>query len=691
MSAIYALLIGVDFYYEYPLPDGSYYPTLGGCVRDIRHVEAYLTDPARLNIPRQNILMLTASDAHGEHPVEPPQQWPTYENMVAQFKALTTQAQPGDQVYIHYSGHGGRATTIFADLKGDSGVDEALVPLDIGDPQARYLRDVELYYLIDDMVQKGLRVIVVFDSCHSGGATRGLGGARKRGIGIVDTTVFPTDSLVAPPAMLADAWQHGAEGRTRDAKPASGWLLEPKGYTLFAACRANESAFEYPFSGTESNGALTYWLLDTLRQVGPDTTYKMLHDRILAKVHGQFEQQTPLLQGEGEIRIFGSDRIPSFYAIPLLQVDNEGKRVRLNAGEVHGITLGTHFAIYPSGTSDFGAGDSGAAAKPIAEVEVSHVNEVDCWANIVAQSGQDTLEEGAQALLLQSTNLRVRRDVALLVDDPALKQQIEAAISAQGKGFVTIATTGKCDFQVALREQNERGQSEFELWDAAGTPIPNLHPALSVSEPDATARLVQRLVHLAKYYSVRDLSAPDPTVASKLEVTLTSLSSNAEKDAGGAPVYKPNDKIKMVVKNNQTPGEADDPARILNITVLNLAPDWSITQIFPEGAALFEPLDPAQTFEFEFEAFLPDGSLERLDTLKVFATQATTNFRWLQLPPLDQPPAGDAHQRAAITDPLEQLFASITGESIATRDLRVTSSPQSHGWTTAQVELRVQG
>src|SRR4051794_28556568 len=156
MSELYALLIGLDFYFGYPLPDGSYYPRLGGCVRDIRHVQTYLTDPAGLNLPPQNLLTLTATIGQGQLPVEAKENWPTYENMVAAFKKLADMAKPGDQLYIHYSGHGGRATTIYTDLKGDSGVDEALVPLDIGAPQARYLRDVELYYLINDMVKKGL-------------------------------------------------------------------------------------------------------------------------------------------------------------------------------------------------------------------------------------------------------------------------------------------------------------------------------------------------------------------------------------------------------------------------------------------------------------------------------------------------------------------------------------------------------
>ena len=695
MSEIYALLIGVDFYFEHTLPDGSYFPSLGGCVRDIRHVEAYLTDPARLNIPRQNLLMLTSTDTRGDNPAEPPEQWPTYENIVAKFRALTAMASSGDQVYIHYSGHGGRATTVFADLKGDTGVDETLVPLDIGDPQARYVRDVELYFLIEEMVRKGLRVVVVFDSCHSGGATRGLGGARKRGISTVDTTPRPTDSLVASSTALTAAWQSASAGRTRDPKPASGWLLEPKGYTFFAACRANESAFEYPFNGTESNGALTYWLLDTLRQAGPNFTYKMLHDRILAKVHGQFEQQTPLLQGadlpgvgnedgnrsfgsEGDLRVFGSERSQPFYAVPLLQIDTPGKRVRLNAGEVHGVTIGTQFAIYPLGTTDFGA-----TANRLAQVEVSRVNEVDCWANILAQNGQGTLEEGAQALLLHSTNLRLQRDVAVAIDAPDLQQKIKAAIVAEGKGFITVATDAKSDFQVAINEQQA-----FEIWDAAGAPLPNLRPAISISEADALPRLVQRLVHLAKYANVRDLSAPSANAPQKLEATLSALDGDIS-STGGAPIFAPNKKVKLVIRNTQTPGAVNDPALILNVTLLDLAPDWSISQIYPEGAANFESLDPGGVIELEFETFLPSGYSEGLDTLKIFATQGTTNFRWLQLSSLDQPPLAAPAPRAGIRDPLEKLLAAITDEGVTTRAVRLTSSPQSANWTTAQVELHV--
>jgi hypothetical protein len=398
-------------------------------------------------------------------------------------------------------------------------------------------------------------------------------------------------------------------------------------------------------------------------------------------VHGQFEEQTPLLQGEGDLRLFGSDRIQPFYAVAVLEVDNAGNRVRLNAGEVHGIGVGTQFALYPNGTTDFtSTGDR------IGLVEVSKVNEVDSWAQIVTQSGQGTLDAGAQALLLQNANLRTRRAVRVEIDDGARKEQVEKAIATWGMGFVAVATAEESDFQVAMIDGKE-----FQIGDATGAPIPHLRPAIGVNEADALQHLVQRLVHLAKYYNVRDLPPPDLNGTQKLQITLTSLAPAADtiQDAGGAPIYKPGEKIRLVVKNNLPRGEANDPARVLNITILDLGPDWSISQIFPSGAAAFESLDPQATFAFEFETYLPAGDVERTDTLKVFATQSTTNFRWLQLPALDQPLIEQPIQRSAISDPLEKLIASVTDAAATTRDIRFTSGPQSRNWTVAQVDLRV--
>jgi hypothetical protein len=121
---VWALLIGIDCYMANQLPDGSWYRSLTGCVHDIAQVERFLR--SRLNVTDSRILKLTASNVRvppNDHdparkPAESPEFWPTYEHMVAMFRHLGDRAEPGQHVYIHYSGHGGRVRTAYPALKG---------------------------------------------------------------------------------------------------------------------------------------------------------------------------------------------------------------------------------------------------------------------------------------------------------------------------------------------------------------------------------------------------------------------------------------------------------------------------------------------------------------------------------------------------------------------------------------------
>src|ERR1051326_6038703 len=209
-SGFYALLIGINQYLPNKLPNGLYYKSLLGCVPDVNLVEGFLRRD--LGVPNENIIRLTSSrPVAGYEPPESRSQWPTYENIVSAFNGLTDVAQPGDQVFIHYSGHGGRALTTdqFKDIKGDWGLDEVIVPMDLGNSEGRYLRDTELHLLIERLVRKRLYVTVALDSCHAGGATRNLldpddAGAGVRGAGVLDTFKRRTESLVASPQELRE-------------------------------------------------------------------------------------------------------------------------------------------------------------------------------------------------------------------------------------------------------------------------------------------------------------------------------------------------------------------------------------------------------------------------------------------------------------------------------------------------------
>jgi len=341
----------------------------------------------------------------------------------------------------------------------------------------------------------------------------------------------------------------------------------------------------------------------------------------------------------------------------------------------------------------------------LALVEIAELGSVDSWAKITKPLRPDPIEQGAQAVLLEPGTTRLQRTVRFVsrtalpssIDQDGALQEVENALTQSGTGFVRLGKRGEpADFQVVVN-----ADSEYEIWDSAGTPVANLRPALQIDDSRAPARVVQRLVQLTKYRNVQELENRDTMspLARKLVVELVGVQAEydpvdepepqAFDDPGGTPTIQVAEWTFLRVRNNMAPGRRNDPSRILNITVLDLQPDWGIQQIYPSGAGFFEPLDPGQEVVLPLRAGLPGGYAEGTDVIKVFATLGTTNFRWLELPALDQPPRRSETTRGGPSNPLEELLAAVTAEEPKTRDLNPAAYP-SREWVTAQVEVRVQ-
>jgi hypothetical protein len=287
--------------------------------------------------------------------------------------------------------------------------------------------------------------------------------------------------------------------------------------------------------------------------------------------------------------------------------------------------------------------------------------------------------------MVTSINLHLPRRVAVVIEEPVLRLLMETAISAEGKGSVSMAQAGDpVDFEVALSADGQ----QFELRDAAGGAIPGLRPPLLVSEPDGVTQVVRRLIHLAKYAAVKELTAAETATSPRMKVELP----GRRVRAGGTTFFRPGDTIALHITNLLRPNPAapSDLAQILNVTVLDLGPDWSIQQIFPPEAGACEPLQPGATIPLEFEAYLPEGVSASTDILKVFGARATTQFRWLELPALDQPDPHGAAARSAISDPLERNLAMITGEMAPPAAIELTGTHGHDEWTVAQAEVRVE-
>jgi hypothetical protein len=691
-AGFHALLMGINCYLPNELPNGLYYKSLWGCVQDVDRVEAFLRRD--LNIPGERITRLTSSTPlAGSEPPEPPSQWPTYENIVNAFKRVTDVAQPGDQVFVHYSGHGGRALTTeeFKELKGSDGLDEVLVPMDLGDSEGHYLRDTELHFLIHKMVEKKLYVTIVLDSCHAGGATRGLldpdlGGAAVRGVGVIDTFKRPSESLVASGKELSDAWQAGTRHSTRKAEIASGWLLEPRDYVLIAACRAHEYANEVVFEGQEKNGALSYWLVDSLKQVGPDFTYAMLHGRLLAKVHGQFVAQTPQLQGEGQRVVFHVTERLQLHSVPVLKVDSD--ELTINAGLAHGVEQGTQFGIYETSEVDFTNNE-----RRVAVVEVVESSAVSCRAKIVDQTPSTMIGSGFHAVRLDAGKVRLRGSIRVVTtggqpeeSTQALKA-VQESLNSVSQGWTNVVTDKETPDYLLTVERDE-----FVICDAAGNQISNLRPPLKISDKNSTARVIDRLTHLVKYTNVRELDNNDASsnISQRFIVELVST----------PPDFKPGMPIKpqplatightttvpdggrafLRIRNNYHPN-------VLNVTVLDLGSDWSISQIYPSRAGSFEPIDPSREIILPLHVTLPQGYQSGTEIIKVFATIDTTSFRSLELPALDQPNTRSGLTHGLPKNVLETFLAAFESPK-STRAVAVEVCAAVE-WTAHQVEIEV--
>ncbi|KAL7503860.1 hypothetical protein ACHAXN_004497 [Cyclotella atomus] len=90
---------------------------------------------------------------------------PTMSNITDAFKKLAQESQPGDAVFVLFSGHGCRVLDSPIDSDAES-YDEALIPSDYVD--TGMIRDTMVFKTLLAPMRKGVTVTCVLDCCHTG-------------------------------------------------------------------------------------------------------------------------------------------------------------------------------------------------------------------------------------------------------------------------------------------------------------------------------------------------------------------------------------------------------------------------------------------------------------------------------------------------------------------------------------------
>jgi hypothetical protein len=690
-AVLHALVIGCDCYLPNRTEEGMY-PSLNGCVRDADQVEQFLRQRAGLVDDR--LIKLTSTSDGRDRPKESQEKLPTYKNMVAAFRAITSRAGRGDHVYIHYSGHGGRCPTIVPKIKGKEGLDESLVPIDIGDPKAQYLRDVEIAKLLKEMDDKGLVVTVVLDSCHSGGATRAAlraaEGVAVRGVSFVDHKSRPASLVGTPEQLAAVAPPLGGTRAAMDGTRGMAATVAERGCVVVAACRPSESANEYRVDGTHTQGALTYWYLDTIAHGREDITFRTAFDAILARVHSQFAAQTPMLFGNQDRRILGGVAQSTTIAFAVNGVSNDGRTVTLGTGQAALVRDGAEFAIYPP------AADLADTSARTATIRVNSVGATTSTAEVTKVFDGRKIQVGYRAVAVGTDqklvrNVRVSPTETAPVSAAKFLRHVEEAVKNQT--WIELAgATDTADFIVTTSEDGKR----FVICDPGGEPFA-IEPELATSDDGAAKAVVARLIHLARFQAIRGLDNPDPfsPLRGKLAVELQAapkkyhdgdpLTDLKKLPHGKVPRVKPGDWLVVSITNRAT--------RDMNVTILDLASDWSVS-IIPADER-FRAIDAnGGSWQLPLKARLAEGRTSGKDILKIIATlDPPPDYEQMRLPPLDQPIPRQAEHRSAFRGlgtpqtALDELLAAVSADR-PTRAFS-TGGQATAGWTVGHVEVEI--
>lgn len=282
----YALLVGVDLYPS----DGSRRSVEGnsislndlqGCVNDALAMQESLAA-----LFSELTILTSSPSATSRTPREPEAYRPTFNNIRKQFNNVTEKTQAGDLFLFYFSGYGAQlARTSKSPARRTT--DPSLLTLDYccGQPA---VRGWQLNEWLHRLHQKGVQIVVILDSCHSGPASQ-------------DGNSFRTPSHWMPPPNLASdevAVQTPTFMATDLHDNEISWDIDPAGFTIMAACEgqclAREICMNRTSSGLFTQALVTYLKCHPLLLI---STYREICEHIAMDIAPQIPQ------------VFGRDRL----------------------------------------------------------------------------------------------------------------------------------------------------------------------------------------------------------------------------------------------------------------------------------------------------------------------------------------------------------------------------------------------
>jgi hypothetical protein len=245
---------------------------------------------------------------------------PTGHNMLGAFHWLISHNQPGDSLFLHYSGHGGQVR----DPDGDreSGYDDTICPVDF--ESSGQITSDTLHRKLITPLAPGVRLTVIFDCCHSGTALElpyvyrsdedgnvSLVDGIKQGVRLATAAraliqggfsmdkVNDAKQLFASAQSLFAGLGHHHHGSSQEALEkehfVEGWE-EGKDVWMFSGCRDDQTSADTNIAGTQT-GAMSWAFVKTMSEY-PEQSYVAVLQRTREHLARRYSQIPQLSVGD---------------------------------------------------------------------------------------------------------------------------------------------------------------------------------------------------------------------------------------------------------------------------------------------------------------------------------------------------------------------------------------------------------
>ncbi len=623
----YAVLVGVT---KYPvLRKAGLNAELVGPKNDVALVRDYLEtrSPVRFEPDHVTVLADEVEGAAGS---------PTHEAITTALKKVADEAERGDFVYLHLSGHGTQQPAIDVSTEPD-GLDEVFLPADTGMwvdrskgiPDA--LADDEIGAALDAIRAKGAFVWIVIDACHSGTATRA---APVGGDDVVERKIEP-EQLGIPESAIQEAQAEAKADATADAEPeatralalyadgpqasdentpSSAESIAPGGLVAFFAAQTVETTPEMLLPRGQKNstryGLFTYTLFSQIAE-NPTMTYRQLGQAIMQAYSGENRTRpTPLFEGDLDAPVFGMDATDY---IQQWKIDADASSgITVPAGLLERLAPGTKLAILP--------GPGSTMDDAVGYLEVSSADNLTSHLTPVAYNDKPAMEPSkipANAYArLAEISFQTELTVARPAPHPGFEEQIAevndildkiAADEATPVNLKLVAPEDSADLKLAVLSEEDAAvmiadagpnaisatvsnraevSPAARLWFLPPTAEISLDPSrrppsigFTGSSPDGlqgevaqTLTRIFRATNLARLATATDYRPDEVNVG--FTVQRKGSTGDEPLDAAKVPQVHPGDQVHLHASNDST--------KPVDLNVLYIGSDYSITHMYAQ-------------------------------------------------------------------------------------------------------------